>query len=67
MITILIKASIVMIVLLGFYKLVLERESFFTANRAYLLLCLVLAFSLPFVALPQLFENQGMVNTLSEP
>ena len=67
MISLLIKASIIMIVLLGFYKLVLERESFFSANRAYLLLCLVLACSLPFVALPQLFENQGMVSSLIEP
>lgn len=67
MILLLIKASIVIIVLLAFYKLVLERESFFKANRLYLIGCLVLACTLPFVVIPQIAENQGFVSELIAP
>lgn len=57
------KVSVVVAVLLIFYKLFLEKESFFAVNRIYLLVGLVLSFVLPFVALPELVENQGLVNT----
>lgn len=67
MITVLIKASLILIVLLGFYKLFLEKESFFAANRIYLLGCLLLAATLPFLALPQLVDHQGIVTRLVEP
>ncbi|MCE7992891.1 MAG: hypothetical protein HEP71_12960 [Roseivirga sp.] len=67
MILLLTKASVVIIVLLAFYKLVLERESFFKANRIYLIACLVLACILPFVVLPQIAENQGFVSELIAP
>ncbi|GAB5527012.1 MAG: hypothetical protein Roseis2KO_48840 [Roseivirga sp.] len=67
MTTLLIKASMIIMVLLAFYKLVLERESFFRANRVYLMSCLVLACALPFVVLPQIAENQGIVSELIEP
>lgn len=61
MLTLLIKASLVIIVLLAFYKLFLEKESFFAANRVYLLGCLLFAAILPFVGLPKLMEHQGYV------
>ena len=61
---VLIKASIILMVLLAFYKLVLERESFFSSNRFYLLACLVFAVSLPFISLPKLINNQGYVSNI---
>ncbi len=61
MIAILIKASIIIIVLLAFYKLFLEKESFYNANRIYLLSCLLFACTLPFVFLPKLVKHQGIV------
>lgn len=67
MILILIKASLIIIVLLGFYKIFLERESFFAANRIYLLTCLLCACTLPFMVLPKLLEHQGVVSTWIEP
>lgn len=60
------KASLVVIFLLSFYKLFLERESFFKANRIYLLACLVLACALPFVVLPKMIQHQGYVDNLFE-
>ncbi|MEM9001827.1 MAG: ankyrin repeat domain-containing protein [Bacteroidota bacterium] len=60
------KASIVILVLLAFYKLFLEGESFFTANRFYLLACLLLTFILPFIALPKWVDHQGVVGTWLE-
>ncbi|WP_273567451.1 ankyrin repeat domain-containing protein [Maribacter halichondriae] len=62
----LVKASLVLFILWAFYKLLLERESFFAVNRVYLLGSLFLAFSLPFVALPELVNNQGVVSSLIE-
>ena len=62
----LVKASVVIAILLTFYIFFLERESFFKANRIYLIGCLVLTFLLPFIALPKLVNNQGIVTTLIE-
>ncbi len=59
-----IKACVVIMVLLGFYKLLLEKESLFKTNRIYLLLCLFAAFILPFVSMPELNKHQGYVNSL---
>lgn len=63
----LLKASVVIMVLLGFYKLLLERESFFVANRFYLLGCLALACVIPFIALPKLSPYQGVASSMMEP
>lgn len=60
MISLLLKASIVIAILLAFYKVFLEKESFFALNRFYLLGCLAIAFALPFVGLPTLVHQQGM-------
>ncbi|MEM7374936.1 MAG: ankyrin repeat domain-containing protein [Bacteroidota bacterium] len=62
----LIKSSLILAVFWLFYKLVLERESFFAANRLYLLGTLILTFVLPFVTLPELMDVQGIVSTFIE-
>ncbi|MCB0633310.1 MAG: M56 family metallopeptidase [Saprospiraceae bacterium] len=67
MTALLIKASLVLIVLLAFYKLFLEKESFFAANRIYLLGCLFVATTLPFIGLPELVKNQGIIASLLKP
>lgn len=68
MILFLFKSAIVLSVLLMFYKLFLQKESFFTLNRYYLLLGLLLTFSLPFLTLPELVDHQGIVDkVLSAP
>ena len=64
MITLLIKSSFIIILLLTFYKLFLEKESFFSVNRFYLLTCLGLTFLLPFIVLPRLVTHQGYVESL---
>lgn len=67
MAALLFKASVVIIVLLVFYKLFLERESFFSANRLYLLSCLVFASATPFIVLPELVEHQGVLSSFLHP
>ncbi|MEM6699339.1 MAG: M56 family metallopeptidase, partial [Bacteroidota bacterium] len=59
MFVLLIKASLVIVILLAFYKLFLEKVSFFAVNRIYLLACLIFALALPFITLPKLVEHQG--------
>lgn len=60
----LLKAAIVLSILLGFYKLFLQNESFFRGNRAYLIVGLGLTFVLPFVTLPELVNHQGIVDKI---
>ncbi|MEO1450521.1 MAG: hypothetical protein AAFV07_13415, partial [Bacteroidota bacterium] len=45
----------------AFYKLLLERESFFSANRTYLIGGLLLVLILPFLSLPQMMDRQGLL------
>ncbi|MEO1012707.1 MAG: ankyrin repeat domain-containing protein [Bacteroidota bacterium] len=66
MIALLLKASLIIAFLLVFYKIFLERESFFAKNRIYLLGSLILAFVLPFVSLPKLINNQGVLENKIE-
>ncbi len=66
MIILLFKASLVAVILLAFYKFFLEKETFFSANRIYLLSCLALSFSLPFIVLPEVIQNQGVVTSWIE-
>ena len=67
MIVFLIKTSLIVIIVLGFYKILIEKESFFSTNRMYLVLGLLLTFTIPFVSLPKLVNNQGFVSELIEP
>lgn len=60
------KSSLIILVLYLFYKIVLEKESFFVQNRFYFLLSLVLTFSLPFIKLPKLVEDQGFIDAKIE-
>ncbi|UOY06137.1 ankyrin repeat domain-containing protein [Muricauda sp. SCSIO 64092] len=62
----LVKASVVILILWLFYKLLLERESFFAVNRMYLLVGLLMVFLLPFIALPELVNHQGVVGNWLE-
>lgn len=66
MILLFLKTLVVIISVLTFYKIVIEKETFFEANRIYLILGLILIFVLPFVTLPKLIENQGVVSNLIE-
>ena len=66
MIVLLLKASIIIAMLLAFYKIFLEKESFFATNRVYLIGCIIFAFTLPFVSIPQLVQEQGFVTSFVE-
>jgi beta-lactamase regulating signal transducer with metallopeptidase domain len=66
MFALLLKASLIVAVLLAFYKLFLEKESFFTTNRFYLIASIILTFLLPFVSLPELINDQGFVSSIIE-
>lgn len=60
----LLKVSVIIVIAFLFYKAVLQQESFFATNRFYLVGCIVLAFILPFVALPKLVEHQGLLSNI---
>ncbi|WP_162054278.1 M56 family metallopeptidase [Pontibacter pamirensis] len=60
----LLKVSFVIGIALLFYKCVLQQESFFSTNRLYLIGCIVLAFALPFVSMPQVVSNQGFLSAV---
>lgn len=64
MIALLVKATIIITVLLAFYKLFLEKESFFAWNRIYLMAGLFLAFSIPYLSIPEIAPYQGYVENL---
>ncbi|MEJ7644712.1 MAG: ankyrin repeat domain-containing protein [Chryseolinea sp.] len=66
MVALLLKASLIIATLLAFYKLFLEKETFFAANRIYLIGCLLLTFVLPFVSFPKLIEDQGFMSSIIE-
>ncbi len=67
MIALLIKTSLIITVILGFYKILIEKESFFSTNRLYLVIGLVLTFTIPLIPLPKLITNQGLVSEFLEP
>jgi beta-lactamase regulating signal transducer with metallopeptidase domain len=64
MFALLLKASLIVAVLLAFYKIFLERESFFSANRIFLVGSIVLTFLLPFISLPEFINDQGFVSSI---
>ncbi|HEY0676679.1 MAG TPA: M56 family metallopeptidase, partial [Chitinophagaceae bacterium] len=53
MIPYIINVSLILAGCLAFYKLLLQKETFYRLNRYVLLACLLIAFSLPFVRVPQ--------------
>jgi hypothetical protein len=48
--------AIILSVSLGFYKLLLERQTYYRLNRLVLLGCLLLSFTLPLIRVPQRFS-----------
>lgn len=66
MIVLLLKTSFILAVLLIFYKIILEKESFYKASRIYLVGSLLLTFLLPFVSISELVNNQGYISALIE-
>ncbi len=50
-----------------FYKLLLQKETFFRANRWILLACLALSFSLPLIKIPQQWSLRGTETVQESP
>src|ERR1700761_3124772 len=50
--------AILLAVCLLFYKLLLQKETYYRLNRAVLLTCLALAFALPLIPVPRKFSLQ---------
>jgi len=48
--------AVILAVCLAFYKLLLQKETYYRLNRAILLACLALAFVLPLIPVPQRFS-----------
>src|SRR6476620_7492255 len=53
MMSYIINAGLILTACIAFYKLLLQKETFFRLNRFVLLLCLVVAFTLPLLPVPQ--------------
>src|SRR6187549_2425619 len=56
MIPYILNAGLILTGCLTFYKLLLQKETFYHLNRYVLLVCLVVAFTLPLVPVPQQFS-----------
>lgn len=56
MIPYILNVGLVLTACLAFYKLLLKKETFYNANRFLLMLCLLIAFSLPLLRVPQQFS-----------
>ena len=63
----LIPASIVLAVLLIFYKVFLSKESFFKWNRWFLLGSIALSLCLPLLPVPQMTQSQGFITSQISP
>lgn len=62
-------AGIILACCVTFYKLLLQKETFYQLNRYVLLACLVLSFSLPLLPIPQQFsmykfDAPAVINTI---
>lgn len=57
----LIKSSLIIALFLVFYKLLLGKETYFKANRYFLLVGLLAAFLIPQLSLPEMVSDQGFV------
>lgn len=60
-------AGLILAGCLIFYKLLLQKETFFRANRWILLACLVMSFSLPLVQVPQQWSFRKAETIVMEP
>ena len=57
----LIKVSILLILFYTCYKLFLNRETFFESNRSFLLLGLIITFTLPLIVIPKYIEVEPTI------
>ena len=58
-----INVSLILLACLAFYKLLLRRETFYKANRFFLIACLAIAFALPLLQVPAEFSlRKGSVD-----
>lgn len=61
-----VKSTIILIVLLGYYQLVLQKQTFYNTNRFYLLGILLMAQLIPFIQITTPFrsfmESQGIID-----
>ncbi|MTI30081.1 M56 family metallopeptidase, partial [Xanthovirga aplysinae] len=60
------EVAILIIICLVFYRLLLQKETFYRLNRWYFIFCLLLAFALPFVPVPKKFSWQGNTSLIKE-
>jgi TonB family protein len=58
------QVNIYLVVFYGFYRLLLDRETYFAGNRAYLLCAVVFSFLIPFIHLDW-FTSQQMAGRIS--
>lgn len=58
---IIIKAAIISCLFYVFYRLLLGQETYYRANRFFLLFGLFAAFTLPYISLPEYIEDQGIL------
>lgn len=63
----LVKSTLFLFLFWGVYKLFLERENIYSANRFYLLCSLLLCGTLPFISLPEFSPKQGLVSEILRP
>ncbi|MUV02750.1 regulatory sensor-transducer, BlaR1/MecR1 family protein [Flavobacterium rakeshii] len=62
----LIKSGISMVVLLGVYKLLLEKEKMHRFNRIYLLASLIFSVCVPFISIPSFANYNNSIDTLPQ-
>src|SRR5687768_16151798 len=68
MIPYIIKVAVILAGCLAFYKILLQKETFYKVNRYVLIACLVISFGLPLIPMPQQWsfrkaEQTTVINT----
>jgi len=59
--------ALILFACLMFYKLLLQKETFYNLNRFVLLACMLVAFTLPLLPIPQQFSLQKQKETVAIP
>ncbi len=63
MIPYILHVALLISVCLLFYKLLLQRETFYRLNRLVLIFCLALSFALPFISIPQQWSLRNSITS----
>lgn len=66
MILYIIKASLILTVCYLFYQLLLKNETFFQLNRWYFIVCIIGAFAIPLLPVPEFFAGQANWSILTD-